>query len=299
MTTDTAALSRYLDRATWLALAPGMHVEDGAFVNAAAPFQFDAASVETARALLRSEGYLQIPPPDWRLPIEAMAAVIAGLDRRGIPVAFAFVYDEFWCLFGRLVGLLDAVLGPGFQRLPDFWAWCVDPRRDDSGWKPHRDKDWQTLFPDGSPKSATIWIPLSDATPLNGCMYIVPADRDRAYGKPGDERGQFEYADIRALPAAAGTIFCWNQAVLHWGAHASPRETAPRIAVAFEFQSGAVAPYNQPLTSPYTIPTLRLRLQLIAMQILQYDHMYPLSPEVAALARTLAALPPAGATPAG
>lgn len=286
-----AAVTHLLDRAGWLELAPGMHVEDAAFIGAATPFRFDPAFAESARALLRAEGYLQIPPPDWRLPIADMAALITNLDAQGIPVPFAFAYDEFWCLFGRLTGLLEAVLGPGFLRLPDFWAWRIDPRRDDSGWKPHRDKDWTALFPDGAPKSATIWIPLTDATPLNGCMYIVPADRDRAYGKPGDGRGQFEYADIRALPAPAGTIFCWNQAVLHWGAHASAREPTPRIAVAFEYQSGQVPPYNQPVTSPYAVPDLRFRLQLIAKQILQYDHMYPLSPHIAAVARALVELP--------
>ena len=43
------------------------------------------------------------------------------------------------------------------------------------------DKGRRALFEDGSPKSLTTWIPLSNATALNGCMYIVPALHDPTF----------------------------------------------------------------------------------------------------------------------
>jgi hypothetical protein len=285
-------VGRLTDPLFWRSFAPEMHIVDRDFLNSQTVFEVDDASLDNGRGLLKREGYFQIPPPDWGLPIAGMAGLVARLDATGLPAPFSFMYDEFWCLFFRLNRILEGMLGPGFFRLPDFWTWIVRPDRDDSGWQPHRDKTFpMALFDDGSPKSATVWIPLTDSTPLNGCMYIVPADRDPTYNTEQEKEWRFAYPDIRALPAPAGTIFCWNQAVLHWGSHACTRESAPRVSVAFEFQSGAVPPFNQPLTNPNEIPLFEFRVRLVAKQILQYKHMYPLAPEVERLADEILARP--------
>lgn len=285
-------LERLHDPRMWRDFAPGLHVVDVAFLNLQHAFDVDAASIENGRAMLKREGYFQIPPPNWQLPIADMAALVVRLDEAGLPVPFSFMYDEFWCLFYRLNRILEGMLGPGFFRLPDFWTWIVRPDRADSGWHPHRDKTFPTaLFDDRSAKSVTIWIPLTDSTPLNGCIYIVPADRDPTYNTAEESERRFAYPDIRALPAPAGTILCWNQAVLHWGSHACERETAPRISVAFEFQSARAAPFNQPLTNPNEIPVFEFRVSLVAKQILQYKHMYPLAPEIERMAKEILARP--------
>lgn len=285
-------LERLHDQWFWRDFAPDLHVVDVAFLTPQTVFAIDAAGIENGRALLRREGYFEIPPPDWGLPIADMAALVVRLDEAGLPAPFSFMYDEFWCLFVRLNRILEGVLGQGFFRLPDFWAWIVRPDRMDSGWQPHRDKTFPTaLFDDGSPKSVTIWIPLTDSTPLNGCIYIVPADRDPTYNTPHEKEWRFAHPDIRALPAPAGTILCWNQAVLHWGSHACGRETAPRISVAFEFQSAGAAPFNQPLTNPNVIPEFDFRVRLVAKQILQYKHMYPLAPAIERKAEEIMARP--------
>ena len=163
---------------------------------------------ESLRGLMRTEGYFQLNPPQWGLPLADMAALVAELDKHGIPTPFAFLFDEFWLLFAKLKHLIEAQLGPGFFMLPDFWVWYVDPARDGRGWSPHRDKGYKSLREDGSPKSVTVWIPLSEATTLNGCMYLVPADRDPTYGTENDREWKFAYPDIRALPAQAGTRRC-------------------------------------------------------------------------------------------
>jgi hypothetical protein len=278
-------LSRVGDTLFWQGFAPKMHIGDVNFLNSQAVFDIDENAVETARASLKKEGYFEILPPRWGLPISGMADLVVKLEDNGLPTPFSFIYDEFWCLYFRLNKLLAGVLGQGFLRLPDFWTWLVDPKRSQSGWRPHRDKDFRSLFDDRSPKSVTIWIPLTDTDPLNGCMYIVPADRDPTYGTSHDRERRFEYSDIRALPAKAGTVFCWTQAVFHWGSHACERAKIPRISAAFEFQSARVPPYNEPLTNPYEIPNFSFRMRLIAKQILQYQHMYPLAPEIEAMAK--------------
>ena len=48
-----------------------------------------------------------------------------------------------------------------------------------------------------------------------------------------------------------------------------------------------VPEYNTPLTHPLLLLNFEDRLVLVAKQILQYKHMYPLSPGIAALANDL------------
>jgi ectoine hydroxylase-related dioxygenase (phytanoyl-CoA dioxygenase family) len=171
------------------------------------------------------------------------------------------------------------ILGPyGF--LPDFWLWNVDPAKGDAGWKPHRDRGHLALRSDGRPVSLTTWIPLSDATPLNSCMYVVPAHADPTYGTPHENEIRFELPAIRALPAKPGEVLVWSQALLHWGSNSSHRATESRISMAFEFQANDSKPFNTPvLPSDKPVP-FDLRLRLIAKQVLQYRHMYKVDPQI-------------------
>src|SRR5207244_2616081 len=95
-----------------------------------------------------------------------------------------------------------------------------EPTPGASGWPPHCDDA-------NRPNRVTVWIPLSDATLDNGCMYVVPRDRAAA---DADARLQA----CRALPAAAGSILGWNFDVLHWGSTCT-RPGEPRIAISQEF----------------------------------------------------------------
>ena len=93
-----------------------------------------------------------------------------------------FLFDEAWAAFYRQHQLIAMFLGSDYQVMPDFWVWHVDPRAGQAGWRPHRDKGRRALAADGSPLSLTMWVPMSEASPLNGCMYILPANRDPVYG---------------------------------------------------------------------------------------------------------------------
>lgn len=239
---------------------------------------------------LKKEGYFQLDSFLSESEISRMATGIEKLRESGWPVPFAFIYDEFWQTFCRLSQILSVILGEEYRQLPAFWAWYINTTNTEKGWQPHRDNGGNTLLPDGMPKCVTIWIPLSDAIPLNGCMYILPAPFDPNYGgnvQKGEKKESINFQDIRALPATAGSVLCWNHAVLHWGSRSSERAPHPRISLAFEFQRSDVEAYKTPLLDPFNPPNFNQRLALIGKQILQYQHMYPLSEEFAELAREL------------
>lgn len=268
------------DKNFWESFFSDLRICDLNFINSTQLMEVEKKNIDRLNTFLVHDGYFELPPPNWRLPLDSMADCVSKLAKFGLPTPFAFVYDEYWVAYLRLHRLITGILGEGYYRLPDFWVWHVDPTQNQSGWRPHRDKGRRTLNHDGTPNAITIWIPLTDSTPHNGCMYILPADRDPTYNTQEENNWKINYPDIRALPASAGTIFCWNQAVLHWGSRSSLHAKSARISMAFEFQSSSVTPYNKPITKPLEIPTFETRVRLIAKQILQYQHMYPLSPSV-------------------
>jgi hypothetical protein len=236
---------------------------------------------------LLTDGYFEMPPTLPADQVARMAQAMLRLDAEEIPMVFAYVYDDFWNLSGHISGLLGALLGPDFRMLPDFWGWCIHPKKLEKGWHPHRDKGFETLLPNGLPRSLSIWIPLTDATTRNGCIYLLPACRDAHYLRREGGNDVIEVQEIRALPARAGSILGWNQCVLHWGSRSSERAENPRVSFSIEYQRAEGEPLNQPLLDPAKPPTFEQRLALIGKQILQYVHMYDVGPEFRELARRL------------
>jgi hypothetical protein len=200
---------------------------------------------------------------------------------------FAFVYADYWRIFRVLRPFIGTILGPRYVQLPAFWAWHIDASPSAVGWAPHRD---QTLAkqPGRYLKSLTVWLPLTDVCPLNGCMYILP----RAFDPELNGLGPLVYdprllQNVRAIPAAAGSVLAWSQAAYHWGGRSSPFARSPRISIAVEFQAASIPPYYPSVLDPGRIPTLDERLVLIAQQILQYQHLYSLPAALAGIATRL------------
>lgn len=241
----------------------------------------------TTRLQLIEEGYLEFPHAIPEQTRQILHKGIVTLRRQAWLPLFAFMYDEYWNLFYSLENLLQLALGNNLRMLPDFWAWYVDPAKEEAGWGPHRDKTFDTLLPDGMPKSVTVWIALTASNPLNGCMYIMPANRDKGYSDFSNNIHNLDPQSIRALPAPAGSVFLWNQRIFHWGGRSSKRAAAPRVSIAFEFQRGDVAPYNQPLLAVPELPAFETRVRLIGKQILQYTHMYKYPQDLLTLAETM------------
>ena len=285
------------DPALWRALAPALHVgDDRLSVAATQPIDFDAAILAGLKDDLLREGYFQLPVLDWGIEVAHVAAGVSAVVAAGYLPAFAFMYDETWFMYARLRKLMAAVLDDGYKMMPAFWAWHVDGKREGAGWTPHRDLGYRTLLPDRRPKAMTFWLPLTEATPQNGCMYLMPANLDPFYGTPQDHQLKIDLQSMRALPSPAGGVLAWTQAVFHWGGRARIPVTTPRISISVEFQRGDQPPFYEPLLDPQQTPDMTSRLRLILRQVLQYKHMYPLSPDLQSLAEAAAYRP--GLTPA-
>ncbi len=286
--TDSSApklAAMFRDRQFWQQLAPGLGIEEivGGGEDWGIPFPDDA----TLQALLDCEGYVHLRRLQDPESVRRRADAVRRLAGLGIPPVFCMVYDAFWTPAHRLSRVLKAAFGATYVMLPHFWIWHVDPAKSESGWRPHRETGSRSLFADGRPKALSAWLALSEATPLNGCMYVVPADRDPAYGTEKDNDNTFELSDIRALPADPGDVFVWNQALLHWGGHASSRAASPRMSMAFEFMHADVEPYGLPIIQPGDVPSFDDRLNLISRQIIQYRHMAETTPELESMIRAL------------
>ncbi|WP_143694548.1 phytanoyl-CoA dioxygenase family protein [Variovorax sp. JS1663] len=280
----------------WRGVAPQLHISGISSTAEATPRQ----SYERLAQRMAKDGYFG----DGDDAIGRMAPLIGeGVTQcigMGLPAVFAWVYDEPWACYERLRPLFSYFLGADYRPLPAFWAWHVDPKKGETGWKPHRDNRHDALAPDGSPRALTCWIPLSDANPLNSCMYIVPAHMDPGYNTPaGMPEPPIPAFAARALPATPGDYLVWNQRVMHWGGPTSEFAERPRMSMALEFQRGDMPPIMQSfqrgahlpvmpsLLEQASRPDFGMRLRLIARQILQYQHMYGLSQELANLSTYL------------
>ncbi len=270
---------------TWLARAPGLHIGGDAVRRALRAFRPTNSQAVDLDRRMRHDGYFQIAH-DFGLDMPMMAETVRRFSAEGIPPVFCFLFDEFWAPFHAMDAAYGGILGP-YGMLPDFWVWNVDPAKGESGWTPHRDRGAGSLRPDRRPLTLTSWIPLSEATPLNSCMYLVPAHADPTYGTPQENEWRFQLPAIRALPAKPGDVLVWNQAVLHWGSRTSQLATESRVSMAFEFQASDSRPFNTPILPRGEWVPFDVRLKLIAKQVLQYRHMYKVDPKIEAVAADL------------
>ena len=285
---DVLADSRaeVFDIGFWRALAPEFHIESAEFLRPREA-RFEGAMVERAAEALADEGYTQFCGLDLGMDIAAMAALVRRLSAERLHPIFAFVYDEYWRPYFALDPLYRRLIGD-YVFLPNFWAWNVDPKKCEAGWGPHRDVGCAALLPDGSPKSLTTWIALSEATPLNGCLHMVPKHADPTYGTPNDGNWRFAESSVRPLPARPGDVLMWNQAVVHWGGQSSPEAAQSRVSLSLEVQRAGLPLIEAPAIVSWQILSFEQRLQLIGKKILHYRHMTKVDPALEALAHRLA-----------
>ncbi|MCE9574196.1 MAG: phytanoyl-CoA dioxygenase family protein [Deltaproteobacteria bacterium] len=247
----------------WRRMSPWMTVEGDA--EALEPFPLPGS----LRHRMVHDGYAQLADVVPAAFTANLASTVVNLRQRGIPPIFVFVYDQFWQLARRFERLLDDIVGAGHVMLPNVWTWYVDPAASESGWAPHRDRKPDTLLPDGMPKAVSVWVPLTDADPTNGCMYVVPAYLDADYQQREFTKLRCALHDARALPATAGSFLCWTQALAHWGGRSSDLARHPRISIGLEFQRGDSEPYDFPRVRRVP-PSFEERLALIAKMIYLY-----------------------------
>ncbi len=276
----------------WRELCPGLSLVGGTTAPTARLPDF----VRQAE-LLRHEGYLNEPGV---LPLEFTRDLYTGIQQlaaRGIPPAFIYIYEEPWLAFRSLTPFLERVLGPEFRLMAGVWAWHVQPSENDAGWKPHRDGFSASVSKGKLPEALTVWLPLTDATCLNGCIYVVPSHWDETPERDAERSGGDvvlsgrALQNIRALPAPAGSMLAWNHNVLHWGARASSRAGNPRCSIALMFRRLEDGPEDPSWIRLHALPSFHRRLGLIGHYVRLYPQRFGLdnlkSPPLQALAAAL------------
>lgn len=237
-------------------------------------------------------GYFDVPvstlatDPLYMRLIERLGAVIRRLVEKGWPASFVVVYDEAWLLVQLLSHLMLSTTG-GNACMMDLVAWHIDPHCGEAGFTPHRDRHLglreqdtaavQAGFrhADGkSPRDSTCWIALSECSPDNGCLYMLPRCADPAYTLgdcstaaatrhtddsfallPGPMKQAVyvpltpsAWRHVRAVPCSAGSIVLFSHRTVHWGSQGrTGSRRGPRISFSFAgsdhaFKVTALAP---------------------------------------------------------
>jgi hypothetical protein len=263
------------DPGYWLRLAADLEIEQSPRV--AVPVLTPDA-LDAARRHFAADGYFQTPVVIAPRELARLNGAIDAVVAAGWPPVFAWVYDEFWAL-ARLPDVSDLIasrIGAGYSQIPHIWTHVVPAIVGSSGWAPH--------FDGPTTGRASIWIALSDATLLNGCMHVV-SSRELAptFESESLDTGQVSLADalralhgVRALPAPGGSVLGWTFDVLHWGGPCLSAERARR-AVSIEFIAAgqALDPGETPLPIDGPFPPFADRLRMIAAAIVSYEKFEP------------------------
>jgi hypothetical protein len=235
------------------------------------------------------DGYFHIQFDSWQLPLDEMSKCIEKLKELDMHPVWCFMYDEFWLLTTKIHEHIKSILGENYSKLPAIWAWHIDPAKEERGWKIHREGYPNSVFDDGTPKTVTIWIPLSDATYENGCICVVPIPNDYNFGNTDESFYAYQSEDFYdnskiMLEAKAGDVLGWHPQILHWGKTSTNKNATPRISISVEFISDRAMQLDDsaflysmdenPWIDPFHIPNQVKKTELINMLISQYKHMW-------------------------
>jgi len=275
----------------WRDMNPAMTITEGGIQKPVAALEVSSESIAHAREMILEEGYFKIESFIDPAKLKSLADCVRKLHAENWPETFAFVYDDFWQVFQQTNFVMGQLLGRDFKQMPNLWMFYLECNSQSRGWVPHRDRArMKTLDDKGYPHSINIWLPLTDATPDNGCMYMLPAGYDENY--KGDLAVQVVSClqDIRAVPARAGDFLGWNEAVFHWGGRSSKLAKEPRISMATVYQSIKVDPLEWPLMNPGVIPPFMERVGIVGQQFLRFQVQNSYTSSTELLARELSTL---------
>jgi hypothetical protein len=178
----------------------------------------------------------------------------------------------FWQITQSLHSIILHLLKEPYHILPEIWAWDIPQGKQHKGWAPHREKTFSTIQPNNQPNSLSVWIPITNATPENSCMYVLPACDDIHY-PTGDTDYDIPLQSIRALPASPGDIIIFNHNIIHWGSQSSQWAPEPRRAMAFECQIERQPAYNTPTFKPLIEPSKDSIIELYHQLLTQYKQI--------------------------
>jgi phytanoyl-CoA dioxygenase PhyH len=281
--THRKLLGMMRDPTLWRSLAPKLAIEGSG--RGLVARTLEGSEEASLQCQLRKDGYFQIGEIFDPLEVARIEEGLSAITGAGWPAPFIFLFDEPWLVYARLDSLLRALLGPQYRSLAAFFAWSLEKSDGASGWGPHRDHAVRTVGDSGDPDSITLWVPITEATPDNGCIHLLPASRDPNYWDHLEQCGSTTLQDVRALPAQAGSVLGWSHQLLHWGGRATPNARNRRMSLSAEFQRGEGLPLDMTLENRF--PTFAERLALVGKQLIAYKHMQRPSAQLLDLAQQL------------
>jgi hypothetical protein len=268
---------------------------------------------ESRQHSLNNDGYYRLSKSEVASP-EGIAANLAlgvtVLNAHGYPATAIMMYDEAWIL-GSVV---QSLVQPSSRNEPinDYYVFMVDadstytpgpahrdrPSADDSSFRhavvdpidlsnPTNPLDptdptdpvcvSPELTPEGpEPKYVSVWVALSDCTPENSCLYVLPRRSDPGYHGVGDAVQPYSVQSIVCQPILQGGLLVFSHRLLHWGSYpVKGQERTARIAFSCAFADSSFegSYFDNDLYLPF--PPLGLRLGLISGQQIQYAHLVP------------------------
>ena len=240
-------------------------------------------------------GHSEVHDAFERREIQALERAMTSVHEAGWPLIFAFVYDMTWRLAraAKLRAFVSALIGPGYQLTRSFWVNYVPATRGGSGFPPHRDN----VRP--GHHAVTCWVPLTPATPDNGCIYVI----ERNFENPC-EHMDISGADltasqvlsalprVRALPAGPGSFLAWPNDTIHWGGMFLRGKQA-RLALSFHFASADFENVDSSLSKALLVeeplPSFGDRLRWASQSMLRFRGRDPLLERFAPVAHRLIA----------
>ena len=280
-------VTRARDASYWRGLSNAIAIGDGAPLGALPIAPDDQAACDR---FFQQERYFQSPPIVQPASLASMNAVIDAVVDAGWPAVWAVVSDQFWqcARLPAIAAIVRGRLGAGYAQASQVWIHVVPAVDRAGGWMPHFDG-----FRDAR---VTVWIALTDATPANGCMYLVPPSGLPAGMRTMDLGAQVAMTDVlatlhgaRALPAPAGAAIGWDFDVLHWGGRASNPSSARR-AISLVFVGGgrdAEADEAPLLPTDGGLPPFEARVRAAARAIKLYGEREPIARRFLPVARRL------------
>ena len=263
----------------WQELNPHLTISQDPFRLTAPATSPDNPTLREYQDRMHEEGYFQSAPTlpsDLR---DRMLGAIESVRQQGLPPMFAFVYDIFYQGLSYFDPIFSAILGSGYRLVPNMWIYYVEPADEAKGFAPHRDAEYLNALTDqGMPTVMTVWITVTEATPLNSCLYVVPKNRDPEYVLAINDLSRmanaFTWEDVRALPTEPGVMSCWTQYLFHWGSRSSRRATQPRVTYAVYLQRGDIEPLEKQTVAVPAPMDFPRRLSMICQSLHHYTYSH-------------------------
>ena len=291
--------STWEDKEFWQKLCPNLTITDDLSVGASS---FGTKEeYQRRKERLVEDGYVLVDDTiEGEKATQSLAAAITELHKtHSLPATFVLLFDETWRLAARASSLLSNSTNPNNVFNFDMLAWYIDPREGAAGFSPHRDRqpdDVQGSFHSDNKmaKYVTMWLALSNATPENSCLYVIPKPYDPGYTDGDDESDdgpdplaralsdKCAYQNIRALPRKAGQSLLFTHRILHWGSRGNPNshDKTPRVAISFVCSDPS---FEKPYLNNFSLgddepllPPFKIRLLLVCAQLLIYYQRFDL-----------------------